>query len=92
MAKIVLRKDLVREGEIARGITFPPDPEELSLSGSYVYAQVLHALWDSGFYEYVRAHPRFGRAQAVEDLGYDAMTFDWLMYYLVGRGVMRAPA
>ena len=92
MTKIVLRKDLVREGEIARGITFPPDAEELSLAGSYVYAQVLHALWDSGFYEYVRDTPRFRREDAVDMLGFDAMTFDWLMYYLVGRGVMRAPA
>ncbi len=85
-----LPKDLLREGEIARGLVFPPDAEEMGLSSSYVYAQVLHALWDSGFYEYVRAHPRFRRAAAVEQLGYDAMTFDWLVYYLVGRGVLRA--
>ncbi len=85
-----LRKDLLREAEIARGITFPPGAEEMGLSSSYVYAQVLHALWDSGFYEYVRESPRFSRARAVEDLGYDAMTFEWLVYYLVGRGVLRA--
>jgi ubiquinone/menaquinone biosynthesis C-methylase UbiE len=85
-----LPKDLLREAEIARGIVFPPDAEEMGLSSSYVYAQVLHALWDSGFYEYVRAHPRFTRARAVEDLGYDPMTFDWLMYYLIGRCVVRS--
>jgi len=85
-----LPKDLLREAEIARAIEFPPAAEELGLSSSYVYAQVLHALWDSGFYEYVRANPRFNRARAVEDLGFDGMTFDWLMYYLIGRGVVRA--
>jgi ubiquinone/menaquinone biosynthesis C-methylase UbiE len=84
-----LPKDLLREAEIARGIVFPPDAEEMGLSSAYVYAQVLHALWDSGFYEYVRAHPRFNKASAVEALGYDAMTFDWLMYYLIGRCVVR---
>ena len=76
--------------EIARGIAFPAGAEELGLSSAYVYAQVLHALWDSGFYEYVREHPRFSRARVVEELGLDPMTFDWLMYYLVGRGVVRA--
>ena len=85
-------KDLLREAELARAIVFPPRPEELELSSQYVYAQVLHALWDSGFYEYVREHPRFGRAAVVEALGLDAMTFEWLMYYLIGRGVVRAPA
>jgi ubiquinone/menaquinone biosynthesis C-methylase UbiE len=82
-------KDLVAEAQIARDITFPPAAEELGLSSSYVYAQVLHALWDSGFYEYVRESPRFSRERIVDDLGYDPMTFTWLMYYLVGRGVVR---
>src|SRR5580698_3340366 len=87
-----LRKDLIREAEIARAIEFPPGAEEIGLSSAFVYAQVLHALWDSGFYEYVRAHPRFAVDEAVADLGYDAMTFRWLTYYLVGRGVLRSPA
>ncbi|APR84475.1 Hypothetical protein A7982_09824 [Minicystis rosea] len=82
-------KDLLREAELARGIVFPPSPEELSLSSSWIYAQVLQALWDSGFYDYVREHPRFTRDRVVADLGFDGMTFDWLMYYLVGRGVVR---
>jgi SAM-dependent methyltransferase len=83
-------KDLLREADLARAIAFPPNAEELSLSSSYVYAQVLHALWDSGFYEYVREHPRFLRTAAVEELRLDPMTFEWLMYYLIGRGVVRA--
>jgi len=83
-------KDLLREAEIARDIVFPPGAEELSLSSSWVYAQILFSLWDSGFYDYVRRHPRFSRAAVVEALGFDPMTFDWLMYYLVGRGVVRA--
>src|SRR6185437_16702923 len=92
MPKEELRKDLLREAETARGIEFPPGAEELGLSSAFVYAQVLHALWDSGFYEYVRAHPRFVVGRVVEELGLDPMTFDWLLYYLVGRGVVRATA
>jgi ubiquinone/menaquinone biosynthesis C-methylase UbiE len=109
-----LRKDLIHEAEIARGLAFPPGAsrgaaeaasgasrgaaeaasgaEEIGLASAFVYAQVLHALWDSGFYEHVRAHPRFVVAEAVADLGYDPMTFRWLLYYLVGRGVLRSPA
>lgn len=83
-------KDLLKEAELARAITFPPGAEELSLSSSWIYAQVLFSLWDSGFYDYVRERPRFSKAQIVADLGLDAMTFDWLAYYLVGRGVLRA--
>jgi SAM-dependent methyltransferase len=83
-------KDLLKEAEIARGLTFAPNPEEVLLTSNYILAQVLFALWDSGFYEYVREHPRFSKAGAVEALGFDAMTFDWLMYYLTGRGLLRA--
>jgi SAM-dependent methyltransferase len=82
-------KDLLREAELARAIVFPPDAEELGLSSSFIYAQVLFSLWDSGFYDYVREHPRFSRDRIVADLGLDGMTFDWLAYYLVGRGVLR---
>jgi SAM-dependent methyltransferase len=100
MATVALRKDLVREAEMARELE-PSRPrlralesaagaEELGLSSSVVYAYVLFALWDSGFYEYVREHPRFHPARAVDELGYDPMTFEWLLYYLVGRGVLRA--
>jgi SAM-dependent methyltransferase len=87
-----MHKDLLKEAEIARSITFPPDAEEMSLSSTYIYAQVVFALWDSGFYDYVREHPRFSRAAAVEALGLDRTIFDRLAYYLVGRGVLRAPA
>ncbi len=86
----LLTKDLLREAEIARDIEFPPNAEELGLASSWVYAHVLFSLWDSGFYEHVRQNPRFSRARIVADLGWDPMTFDWLMYYLVGRGVIRA--
>lgn len=85
-----MAKDLLKEAELARAITFPPNAEELSLSSNWIYAQVLFSLWDSGFYDYVRQHPRFSKAKVVEELGLDAMTFDWLMYYLIGRGVVRA--
>lgn len=87
-----LPKDLLREAEMARGMTFAPNAEEIQLSSSVVLAQVLFALWDSGFYEYVRKHPKWTRAGAVEALGYDAMTFDWLMYALIGRGLVRETA
>jgi SAM-dependent methyltransferase len=90
MTTVALRKDLLREAELARAIDFSAGAEELGLSSSVVYAHVLFALWDSGFYEYVRAHPRFDRARAADQLGFDETTFEWLLYYLVGRGVMRA--
>lgn len=77
------------EAELARATTFPPNAEELALSSSFVYGQVLHSLWDSGFYEYVRQHPRFVPSALVAELGFDAATFEWLMYYLIGRGVVR---
>jgi SAM-dependent methyltransferase len=85
-------KDLLKEAELARNIAFPPGAEELSLSSTYIYAQVVFALWDSGFYDYVREHPRFSRAAAVEALGLDRTTFDRLAYYMIGRGVLRSPA
>jgi SAM-dependent methyltransferase len=82
-------KDLLREAAIARGMTFEPGAEEVALSSGYILAQVLFALWDSGFYEYVRKNATFRRAAVVEELRYDAMTFDWLVYYLLGRGLLR---
>ena len=85
-------KDLLREAEIARNINFPPHAEELTLSSDYIYAQVLFAMWDSGVYDYVRKHPRFSPAAAVTELGLDRAMFDRLAYYLIGRGLLRAPA
>jgi ubiquinone/menaquinone biosynthesis C-methylase UbiE len=85
-------KDLLKEAELARSIAFPPNAEELSLSSTYIYAQVVFALWDSGFYDYVRERPRFSRAAVVEALGLDRTTFDRLAYYMIGRGVLRSPA
>lgn len=82
-------KDLMREAELARAITFPPGAEELGLSSDFVYSQVLFALWDSGFYDYVRERPRFSARECVRTLGLDPATFHWTMYYLVGRGVVR---
>jgi ubiquinone/menaquinone biosynthesis C-methylase UbiE len=84
-----MSKDLLTEAELARNIVFPPHAEELSLASSWVYAQVLFALWDSGFYDYVRQHPRFSKNDIVRELSFDAATFDWLVYYLVGRGLVR---
>ncbi|HEY3818900.1 MAG TPA: class I SAM-dependent methyltransferase [Polyangiaceae bacterium] len=84
-------KDLLEEAELARAIAFPPDAEELTLSSDFIYAQVLFALWDSGFYDYVRRRPRFSRADAVAELRFDRAMFDRLAYYLIGRGILRAP-
>lgn len=82
-------KDLMREAELARAISFPPGAEELGLSSDFVYSQVLFALWDSGFYDYVREHPRFSAAECVKALDLDPPTFHWLMYYMVGRALVR---
>ncbi len=54
-------KDLLREAEIAREMTFAPGSEEVGLTSSYIFAEVLFALYDSGFYDYVRATPTFSR-------------------------------
>src|SRR4051812_37532424 len=89
MAKELLPKDLLHEAEIGRGMSFVPGAEEVQISSSYILAHVLFSLYDSGFYEYARQHPRWTRAAIVADLGYDAMTYDWLMYALIGRGMAR---
>ncbi len=55
---------------------------------SEVYlAQVLIALWDSGFYEYVRKHERVEAGRCCEELGFEPSIFNELMNYLVGRGI-----
>lgn len=82
-------KDLLREAELARAIEFPPGAEELALASSWVYAQVLFALWDSGFYEFVRERPRFTRAEAEAALGLCPEVFASTVFYLIGRGVLR---
>jgi SAM-dependent methyltransferase len=89
---LTMTKDLLREAEIARSLDFPPHAEELTLSSDFIYAQVLFSLWDSGFYDYVREHPRFSREDAVSQLRLDGAMFDRLAYYLVGRGLLRAPS
>lgn len=85
-----MAKDLLREAELARAIDFPPGAEELTLASSWVYAQVLFALWDSGFYEFVRERPRFTREEAAAALGLRPDVFASAAFYLLGRGVLRA--
>src|ERR1700728_5073689 len=50
-------------------------------------AQVLIALWDSGFYEYVRKHDRIDPRTCCQELGLNEMVFASLMDYLIGRGI-----
>ncbi|HEX2658891.1 MAG TPA: methyltransferase domain-containing protein [Polyangia bacterium] len=92
MAKELLPKNLLHEAELARHLSFAPGADEVELSSNYILSHVLFSLYDSGFYEYVRQHPHFTRAQIVADLHYDAMTFDWLIYALIGRGLVRDEA
>ena len=51
-------------------------------------AQVLIALWDSGFYEYMEQHESAGIDAACRDLNYDPYIFRSLLDYLVGRGIL----
>jgi SAM-dependent methyltransferase len=51
-------------------------------------AQVLIALWDSGFYEYMERHETADMAQTCEELNLDPAIFRSLMDYMVGRGLL----
>lgn len=58
------------------------------ISDSYL-SQILIALWDSGLYEYVRTHERIEIKLAADELGLDENVLQWLLEYLVGRGIMK---
>src|SRR4051794_23514042 len=64
-----------------------PVDEARNLVSQGILAHLLLALSDVGFYEFVRATPRFSHARAVAKLKLDAFVFRSMADYLVGRGV-----
>jgi SAM-dependent methyltransferase len=86
--------DLLAEGARARKLSCEVEgvkclTEAMRLINNAVMAQVLFALWDSGFYEYSLAHPRFAAAEAAEALHLDSEVLLALLHHLVGYGVVR---
>jgi SAM-dependent methyltransferase len=77
--------DLGVEAEHTRRVMRSP-AEFREIISEIILGQTLFALWDSGFYEYVRASERFGFEDAVEALHFEPMVFHTLLEYLVGRG------
>jgi hypothetical protein len=69
--------DLLAEGARARKLSAEVEGVKSMMDGmrlinDAILAQVLFALWDSGFYEYSLTHPRFSVAAAAEALHLDA--------------------
>jgi SAM-dependent methyltransferase len=60
----------------------------MNLVSETYLSQVLVALWDSGFYEYVRDNEQVEIKVAAEDLDLDPIILQSLIEYLVGRGLM----
>jgi hypothetical protein len=87
--------DLLAEGERARRLSADLEGmkslvEGIRLVNDTVFAHVLFALWDSGFYEFSLTHPRFQVQEAAEQLHLDATLLPWVLNYLVGRRILRA--
>ena len=86
--------DLLAEGARARKLSAEVEGvkcivEGVRLINNSILANVLFALWGSGFYEYSLSHPRFSIAEAAEALNVDAEVFESLLHHLVGCGVLR---
>ncbi|MGD0732859.1 MAG: class I SAM-dependent methyltransferase [Terracidiphilus sp.] len=86
--------DLLAEGVRARKLSGEVEgvkclADGMRMINNAVMAQVLFALWDSGFYEYSLTHPRFAAAEAAEALNLDAEVFLALLHHLVGYGILR---
>jgi len=84
--------DLENEIQIGRALASQHVREFLGTVGlvsEAFLAQVLVALWDSGFYEYVRKHDRVDPQVCVKELTLDPAIFQSLFEYLVGRGIFQ---
>lgn len=64
--------------------------EGLRLINDTVLTQVLFALWDSGFYEFSLTHPRFRVEEAADELHLDRKILEYLLEYLIGRGIVQS--
>jgi SAM-dependent methyltransferase len=77
--------DLAVEAEHTRKVIESP-AEFREIISEIILGQTLFALWDSGFYEFVRARERFTFEEAAESLRFEPLVFHTLLEYLVGRG------
>jgi SAM-dependent methyltransferase len=89
------RYDLLEEGRIVRE-QLAESPAIVArareIASSAILGKVLLALSDCGFYEYVRAQPRFSTKDAVATLGLDATVAEALFSYLTGHDCLVANA
>jgi len=86
--------DLLAEGARARKLSAEVDGVKSLIEGTRlvndaVLAQVLFALWDSGFYEFSLTHATFQIQAAADELRLDPTHLRWLLEYLVGRGFLQ---
>jgi SAM-dependent methyltransferase len=85
-------QDLEQEVQISRSLASRDVRQFLATVGvvsEAFLAQVLVALWDSGFYEYVRQHDRIEAEACCRELALDPAIFQSLFGYLVGRGIFQ---
>jgi SAM-dependent methyltransferase len=87
--------DLRAEGARARKLAADVEGVKCLVEGTrlvndMVLCQVLFALWDSGFYEFSLTHKQFQVQEAADELQLDATLLQWLLSYLMGRGIIRA--
>lgn len=83
--------DLIKEGQRVREqLQQDPSPvvEARNAMSQTILINVLQALSDSGFYEYLSRYGAFNVHAAAEKLQLDFFVFDTLMDYLVGRGLL----
>jgi hypothetical protein len=86
--------DLLSEAARARKMSGDAGGVKTMLEGTRlvndaILAQVLFALWDSGFYEYSLDQPLFEVEEAAHQLRVDPTSLRWLLDYLIGRGIAR---
>ena len=63
-------------------------PEIRELVTHYFLCQALLALWDNGFYEFAKTHPRFTVDEVVADLAVDRTVFETCIVYLNALGLL----
>lgn len=81
---------LLDEASLARAlIEGEPDVivDHRRMISTTMLAHTLFALWDSGFYEHVRAHDVVSASDA-RILGYEPAVFEVILHYLVGHSVL----
>lgn len=85
--------DLLAEGVRARALSAEVAGvkgmvQGLNLVSDAILAQVLFALWDSGFYEYSLTRDAFTVEESARELNLSAPVLRWLLNHLVGRGIL----